>query len=78
MESKTNVKINGRLRIVGVFFTRANERKENFRCPVCGKLLMVHNGSLEAIGYIAPKIDSEFGTDVMCNRCKIIYRMVYN
>ena len=70
--------INTNIRIVGVFFTKANQYKEKFRCSLCGKLLMIHNGSLESVDFIAPKIENQFGTDVLCPRCKVIYRIVYN
>jgi uncharacterized protein with PIN domain len=76
MENQTQ--ISSKFRVVGVFFSKASEIKEQFRCPLCSKLLMVHNGEVESIEFLAPKIESQFGSDVLCSRCKVIYRIVYN
>lgn len=64
------------IRIVGAYFLSATGEKEPFRCSLCGKLLMVHNATLEGIDFVAPNVSTTFAVDVLCTRCKIIYRVV--
>ena len=72
MENQVNVKF----KIVGVFFGSSQETREEFRCSFCGKLLMTHNGELENIHFDAPKADMGNSYDILCTRCKVIYRII--
>lgn len=62
-------------RIISVFLERnENLVKTNFRCINCGKMIFKYSGDVITVfdGAAIPVEKAEI--DVMCGRCKIIYR----
>ena len=68
--------ITTKFKVIGVFFGTSQVNRQNFRCSFCGKLLMTFNGNLEHLHFDAPKADMGNSVDVLCPRCKVIYRII--
>ena len=74
-EELTPFVTNNEERIISVFL-RANGRIQNFRCLTCGRITFQYSGEVESI-YDGAKIPEEKAViDVLCRRCKIIYRVI--
>lgn len=71
----TPIKAEGKGRVISVFLSRGKE-KHNFRCSSCGKIVFQYTGELDFIfdGAAIPEEKAEI--DVMCHRCKVIYRAI--
>ena len=50
--------------------------KRNFRCVSCGKLLCQYEGELRVGVDGGEKPDSKASIEVLCTRCRIMYRLV--
>lgn len=74
MENQTQVKT--KFKVIGVFFGNHEVSQEELRCLKCGKLLLIHNGKIEDIHFYAPKTEMGNSLDVLCPRCKVIYRLI--
>ena len=63
-------------RIISVFLSKAIIGKHNFRCSECGKIVFQYTREVGLIfdGAAIPEEKAEI--DVMCHRCKIIYRVM--
>ena len=73
----TPVREDGTSRFITVFLNRKKVGvKRNWRCINCGKLLFQYGGSIPFIfdGATEPTETSE--TDIMCSRCKVVYRII--
>lgn len=66
----------GSERIIVVFLLNNDDNfKKNFRCCNCGKIVFQYAGDIAGIFDGARPIESQ-DIDVMCGRCKIMYRTV--
>ncbi len=72
--SFTPLKSEGAGRIISVFLSKTIIGKHNFRCVECGKILFQYTKEIGLIfdGAAIPEEKAEI--DVMCHRCKVIYR----
>lgn len=61
-------------RIISVFLSKTIIGKHSFRCVECGKILFQYTREIGHIfdGAAIPEEKAEI--DVMCHRCKVIYR----
>lgn len=64
-------------RVITFFLTPyATEEKKNFRCISCGKMIMQYEGEVMA-GYEGGDTpDQKSALEILCVRCKIIYRFI--
>ena len=53
-----------------------DNRKHNFRCPECGKLLFKYTGDLISIFDGAARIIEKSEIDAKCYRCKLTVRVI--
>ena len=66
----------GSSRIVVVFLLNNNDNfKKNFRCSNCGKIVFQYAGAVAGIFDGSRPIQNQ-DMDVLCGRCKIMYRVV--
>ena len=73
----TPVREDGSMRFITVFLGRRNHKiRRNWRCVNCGRIVFQYNGDIELIYDGATEPMDVSDTDIMCNRCKIIYRVI--
>lgn len=73
----TPVREDGSKRFITVFLGRRNHKvRRNFRCPNCGRIVFQYNGDIELIYDGATEPMEKSDLDIMCNRCKIIFRVL--
>ena len=66
--------IEGKGRTISVFLKRGENLIHNFRCIECGKIVFQYTGDVSYIfdGAVIPKEKATI--NVLCHRCKILYR----
>ena len=67
----------GSRRFITVFLGNKNNKEtRNWRCPNCGRIMFQYTGDINFIydGAILPM--DKANIDVMCNRCKLILRII--
>ena len=74
---RTSEEFTGQDRFVAVFLTSyPTDQTRNFRCLNCGKLLFQYEAEVVMIidGPDKPRDRASF--EVLCNRCRVIYRLI--
>jgi len=70
----TPIRARGEGRVISVFLTES-EKDHNFRCTECGKIAFQYTGDVTLIFDGAVMPEEKATINIMCHRCKIIYRV---
>lgn len=71
------VREDGSSRFITVFLGKRNSKvRKNWRCINCGRIVFQYNGDIELIYDGAMKPEEASDIDIMCPRCKVVYRVL--
>ena len=66
----------GEGRIISVFLDKSDLQSHNFRCTECGRIAFQYSGDVNFIFDGAAIPEEKAIINIMCHRCRVIYRVM--